>query len=125
MTLLSGSADKFFSQNLWWIILISVLAAIAIAGLATFSIVRHLRKNKEAAISVDTEMCRLSLGGLDNVIAHKREGSRIVLVLKDGKMLDKERLKKAGVTGFIEKSDKLTLVVKERAEELYGQLFGE
>jgi phosphotransferase system IIB component len=50
-------------------------------------------------------------------------GSRIVLTLKDYSKINRPLLQEAGVTGFIEKSDKLTLVVKENAEMVYETLF--
>ena len=64
-----------------------------------------------------------ALGGEDNYIDSSREGSRIIVHLKDYSKINKEKIKEAGVTGFIEKSDKLTLVVKDNAEEVYEKIF--
>jgi phosphotransferase system IIB component len=52
-------------------------------------------------------------------------GSRIILHLKDYSKVNKSQLEQAGVTGFIEKSDKLTLVVKDDSERVYKAIFGE
>ena len=79
------------------------------------------RRNKEAVKSSYFE----ALGGEENVLEKRIEGSRIVLRLKDYSLLDKEKIKEAGVDGFIQMSDKLYLVVKNDADKVYRILFGE
>ena len=61
----------------------------------------------------------------ENIVSHLRKGSRIELVLKDYSLLDKERLKAAGVDSFILMSNKLTLVIQGDAERVEKTLFGE
>ena len=65
-----------------------------------------------------------ALGGETNIIEKELRGSRIVLRLADYSKLDKEKLKEAGVDGFIMMSDKLTLVIKGSTEEAYKVIFG-
>ncbi len=66
-----------------------------------------------------------ALGGADNIISHSLVRSRIVLTLKDYDLVDKERLKEAGVDGFIMMSEKLTLVIKGDAEAVNAAIFPE
>jgi len=64
-----------------------------------------------------------ALGGAENLIDGTVEGSRIVLHLKNYGKVDEEKLKKAGIVGFIVQSDKLTLVVKDEAAKVYDLIF--
>ena len=66
-----------------------------------------------------------ALGGADNIISHTLVRSRIVLTLKDYDVVDKEKLKEAGVDGFIMMSEKLTLVIKGDAEAVNAAIFPE
>ena len=66
-----------------------------------------------------------ALGGLDNILSHSLVRSRIVLVLKDYDLVNKEKLKEAGVDGFIMMSDKLTLVIKGDADKVNAAIFPE
>ena len=66
-----------------------------------------------------------ALGGADNIISHNLVRSRIVLTLKNYDAVDKEKLKEAGVDGFIMMSEKLTLVIKGDAEAVNKAIFPE
>ena len=59
------------------------------------------------------------LGGRDNVIKHDRVNSRIILELKDDKLIDDALLKGIGVDSIMKMSGKTILVVKEGAESFY------
>ena len=48
-----------------------------------------------------------------------------MLKMQDYEKLDREKLKEAGVDGFILMSDRLTLVIKGDAEAVEKTLFGE
>ena len=107
------------------VILIIIIAAavLVLLALAIFLIKIFSKKRvKQLPIASKSEYFA-ALGGEDNYIDSSREGSRIIVHLKDYSKIDKEKIKEAGVTGFIEKSDKLTLVVKDNAEEVYEKIF--
>ena len=113
--------NEFLMNNAWWM-------AIAFAGLVALALALILlfgKKKKPAeakkAISVSSYM--EALGGEGNVISHERKGSRIVLELHDYDIVDREKLKEAGVDGFIMMSDKLTLVIKGDAEKVNKAIF--
>ena len=119
--------DDFLLTNLWWIAGLSVLVLIGAWFLADY-LIKKSRKGKGETPMLKKEQANMyieALGGLDNIIDKSLVGSRIVLTLKDYTGLKKDVLEKAGVTGFILMSDKLTLVVKEGAEEVYKSIFGE
>ena len=110
--------DEFFPQNLWWVILV---AAVVVVGVV-LGLVFGLRKKKPHH---DSSAYLSALGGKENIVSKERRGSRIVLVCKDYGLIDREALKKAGVTGFIQGTDKMTLVIKEGAERLFEEMFPE
>lgn len=115
----------FLLSNLYWIVLVVLALLVGVVYLVDFLIVR-----KRKSLSSDKKKIAprgdylLSLGGEANIVSHRLVGSRIVLVLVDQSKIDREALKKTGITGFIEKSDQLTLVAKN-AKDVYSLLFGE
>lgn len=103
----------------WWILLILLGATI---GLISFILAGRSKKTS-AKPALNRSDYFEALGGEENYISSERQGSRIVVYLHDYSKINKEKIKEAGVTGFIEKSDKLTLVVKDNAEEVYEKIF--
>lgn len=132
-TYLETPVNDFLSQNGWWIALI--VAGLIVVVVVAILLIGKMRKkgdkgeekkkvdyrNKEAVKSSYFD----ALGGEDNILEKRIEGSRIVLKLKDYAVVDKEKIKEAGVDGFIKMSDKLYLVVKDDAAKVYKILFGE
>jgi phosphotransferase system IIB component len=108
-------------QNLYWIIAIVVVGLILLYFLLSYFL--HKAKLKKQSRTPDQAKYLSALGGADNILSHELIGSRIVLSLKDYSKINRPLLQEAGVTGFIEKSDKLTLVVKENADVVYRTLF--
>ena len=116
-TLLSFNDDALLIIS---ILAISVLVLAAICVV----LVKILGKKRVKSLQIASKSEYFeALGGEDNYIDSSREGSRIIVHLKDYSKINKEKIKEAGVTGFIEKSDKLTLVVKDNAEEVYEKIF--
>ena len=115
--------SQFLLANLWWIVLISVIVLASLVLLISHILGKRKQKKILEARGERTELVN-ALGGMDNVLTHELFGSRIVLTLKDYSLVDKAILRtRAGVTGFIEKTDKLTLVIKDRAKEVYDEIF--
>ncbi len=104
-------------------VLIGVFAFLIVLGTIVFLVLS--RRKTSSKPEVNANGCALALGGKDNVVSKELRGSRIIVSLKDFSLVDHEALKKAGVTGFIQASDKLTLVIKDGAKELYDSLFSE
>ncbi len=99
------------------------MGVILLAGIIILAanFAKNNRKTKVKIINIDDSL--IAIGGKDNIISHSLSGSRINLVLKDYSLVDREKLKSAGATGFILKSDKLTIVFKDNAEKVYKDLF--
>ena len=97
---------------------------VIILGVLIFVLIKIFGKKRVKSLPIASKSEYFeALGGEDNYIDSSRDGSRIIVHLKDYSKIDKEKIKEAGVTGFIEKSDKLTLVVKDNAEEVYEKIF--
>jgi phosphotransferase system IIB component len=121
MKQMSNANPDYFMQNLYWIIAVVVVGLILLYFL--FSHLLHKAKLRKQIKTPDQAKYLSALGGLDNIVSHELVGSRIVLSLRDYSKINRPLLQEAGVTGFIEKSDKLTLVVKENAPAVYQTLF--
>jgi phosphotransferase system IIB component len=115
--------DDFYLNNLYWII-----ALVVLAGVGLYFLFDYFHQKRKAAAKKplpNKGLYLASLGGEENILSHELVGSRIILHLKDYSKVNKSQLEQAGVTGFIEKSDKLTLVVKDDSERVYKAIFGE
>jgi phosphotransferase system IIB component len=121
ISIFSNSDGDYFMTNLWWIILIGVAGLIGLYFL--FSFVFRKKKAAKKAAKIDSNKYLSALGGAENVLSHELVGSRIVVSLKDYNKINRPLLEEAGVTGFIEKSDKLTLVIKTNAKAVYDAIF--
>ena len=111
-TLLSFNDDALLIVSIIAISLL-VLAVICIV------LVKILSKKRVKSLPIASKSEYFeALGGEDNYI-----DSYLTALKNEHSLRNKEKIKEAGVTGFIEKSDKLTLVVKDNAEEVYEKIF--
>ena len=117
----ASPVDRFLKENVWWM----ALAVLAVLALVVALLLLLKPKKKPAPRPVEKSAYLSAMGGEENIVSHLRKGSRIELVLKDYSLLDKERLKAAGVDSFILMSNKLTLVIQGDAERVEKTLFGE
>lgn len=103
---------------------LGVVALILVVALAIL-LPYFLKKGKGKKGKIASKGEYLSaLGGEENVLSKELKGSRIVLRLADYSKVDKQKLLEAGVDGFIEMEDKLTLVLKGDSEKVYKAIFG-
>lgn len=118
-------SQDFFLNNLWWMIIAGICVLTGLYFLITDLIIPSIRKKKKVTPKKEINVTSylFALGGDSNILTHSRTGSRIVLTLNDYSLIQKDVLLELGVTGFIEKSDKLTLVIKDDAERVYKVLF--
>ena len=119
------SIQKFaswLSSSSWWLALI--LVGLLILAIVLVIITGKSKKEpKRQLASKDTYIA--CFGGESNIVDKKLVGSRIAITLKDTSLVDQEKLKEAGVDAFILMSNRLTLVAKGDAKDLYFILFGE
>ena len=119
------SIQKFASwlaSSSWWLALILV-GVLLVAIILVIITGKSKKEPKRQLASKDTYIA--CFGGEDNIVDKKLVGSRIAITLKDTTIVDQEKLKEAGVDAFILMSNRLTLVAKGDAKELYFILFGE
>ena len=117
-----NQVNDFLASNAWWMAL--ALAVLILLVILLIVLSGRKRKKKQPVRQIEASKYYEALGGADNVISHSRTGSRIALVLKDYDAIDKEKIKEAGVDGFIKMSEKLVLVIKGDAEAVEQALFG-
>jgi Phosphotransferase system IIB components len=114
-------SGDYFMQNLYWIIAVCVVGVILVYFLLSHFL--HHKRQATPAVKPDQGKYLTALGGSENIISHEMMGSRIIVVLRDYSKINRPLLEEAGVTGFIEKSDKLTLVIKDHCQEVYQTIF--
>ena len=113
--------DDFLLRNIWWI---GAIGALLVIIALIFIDKRFFSKAKKAEVSEETASLYLeALGGKSNIKEKSLEGSRIILKLNDYGAVNRDKLREAGVTGFIQMSDRLTLVIKGNAMEVYDKIF--
>lgn len=127
--MLDASAKEFndFLRSNSMYIAVGIAIFILLILLVIFLVTLSKRKKKGATpkrVIVASAYIE-ALGGEENIVSHSLVRSRIVLTLKDYALVDKEKLKEAGVDGFIMMSDKLTLVIKGDAEKVNAAIFPE
>ncbi|MGN1278721.1 MAG: hypothetical protein ACI4UG_04550 [Candidatus Onthovivens sp.] len=97
------------------------LVFIFIIGILSFLIYKSKKKGmqNDAVSSRSNDEFISLIGGVENIISFELKGvSRLVLVLKDYKKINKEELKKFYISRTLEMSDKIILV-GENLKPLY------
>ena len=116
---LKNNLNAFLKNNALWIALVLIgIIAITVALILIFGTKKKEVKPEIAEKSRWVE----ALGGSDNIISSEAYGSRLAIKLKDKSLLNKEALKELGVTNFIEMSDKITLLLEDKAELVKAEL---
>lgn len=117
---LKTDVNNFLKNNALWI-------ALALVGVIVITIVLILLlskrgKKKEQPQIAEKSLWIDALGGEENIISSEAYGSRLVVVLKDKTLMNREGLKVLGVTNFMEMSDKITLLLEDKAELVKAEL---
>ena len=98
------------------VIWIAVLDAVLVA-FVLFMVIRHLVK-KSPKVKVNNDDWFNALGGKENVKEISAVGSRLSLNLLDKEAIDREKLKTLGVSSVVSMSNKVTLVIEGKAEQI-------
>ncbi len=102
-------------------VLISVtLATIILVLVILFLIVPRFTKKDE--VMVDAADFFQSLGGKENVKDLTIRGSRVTVVLIDPNNINREQLKKHGVSRVIFMDEKVVLLVEQKVKEMLQKL---
>lgn len=117
MKILSNPIETPFNE---WLSKNGVYLAIGVAGLlllvvAIILFLNYVKKNNKKVIpeTKNTADFAAFLGGKANILTASKNGSRIVLTLKDYAAVDEGKLKEAGVLSIIKMSNKITLVLNK------------
>jgi phosphotransferase system IIB component len=111
----------FFLENVYWLAGLGALVLVVLFFLVDHFVSAHQLK-KEAKMRSDKVYIK-ALGGEDNVLGKSLEGSRIIVSLKDYDLVDKDKLRDYGVSGFVKMSDHLVMVIKKDPQGVYEKLF--
>ena len=117
---LKDDFNSFLKNNALWmaLVLVGIIAIVVVVILLV-----NRNKNKKPEVKVAEKSAWVTaLGGEDNIISSEAVGSRLVVNLKDKSLLDKEALKELGVTNFLEMSNKITLLLEDKAELVKKEL---
>ena len=117
---LKDDFNSFLKNNALWIalVLVGVIAIVVVLILLL-----NKRNYKKPQVKVAEKSAWVTaLGGEENIISSEAVGSRLVVNLKDKSLLDKEALKGLGVTSFMEMSNKITLLLEDKAELVKKEL---
>ena len=112
---------NFFLRNYGiWI----AVAVAAVIGITIFLII-FLNKRKKANKVTDntsSDDWLIALGGKENISESSANGSRLTVKLVDQNKIDKDKLKELGVSNIVTMSDKIILVLEDKAELIKNKL---
>ena len=116
---LKDDFNAFLKNYALWI----ALSLVGVIAIVVFLILFLNRKKKKPTVKIaDKSLWVEALGGNENIVSSEAFGSRLVVVLNDKTKMDKEALKGLGVTNFIEMSNKITLLLEDKAELVKQEL---
>ena len=122
MIILDQLKDDFnaFLKNYAWIIAVALVVVIAIVIVLILVLGRKTKK----AVPQIAEKSKWveALGGAENIVSSEAYGSRLAVSLVDKSLMNKDALKELGVTNFIEMSNKITLLLEDKAELVKAEL---
>ena len=98
------------------VIWVSVIDALLL--LVVIVMVIHFHITKSPKVKVDNNEWFVALGGKENVKEITAVGSRLSLNLADKEVIDREKLKTLGVSSVVVMSNKVTLVIEDKAEKI-------
>ena len=115
--------DGSFNWGFLVLIICIVLLLIAMAVVAYY-LSRKKKKViiKENQVSLDDSKWVNALGGKENIVSIESKGSRMIVVAKDFQIINKDELHDLGVISVISSQNKITLVLKDKAENISNLL---
>ncbi|MBR0440239.1 MAG: PTS transporter subunit EIIB [Bacilli bacterium] len=118
---LKDDFNEFLKNNALWMAL--VLVGIIAVTLFLIFFLNRRKKNTKPVITVASKSAWVdALGGNENILNSEAYGSRLVIKLVDKEKMKRDELKSLGVTSIIEMSDKVTLLLEDKAELVKKEL---
>ena len=99
-----------------------IIAASIIVLAAIFLIIVFAIRGQKSKKGVSSGAWLIALGDKDNIKEVKATGSRLSLVLVDKEKIDREKLKELGVSSVLVMSNKVTLVIEDKAEQIANSI---
>lgn len=118
---LKDDFNEFLKNNALWMALVLV-GIIAVTLFLIFFLNRRKKNSKPIIIVASKSAWVDALGGNENILNSEAYGSRLVIKLIDKEKMKKDELKSLGVTSIIEMSDKVTLLLEDKAELVKKEL---
>ena len=116
---LKDDFNAFLQKNALWM----ALVLIGIVAISAALILILGRKQKKAAPQIAEKSKWVeAFGGAENIVSSEAIGSRLVVNLNDKAKMNRDMLKELGVTNFIEMSNKITLLLEDKAELVKKEL---
>lgn len=129
--MISLSSDPVKSPFNNWLkangVYLAIGAAILIVLILFILLMINFSKKGKQLEEAEKKLVKASiaefLGGKENIISSSKNGSRIVLELKDYSKVDETKLKENGVLSIIKMSNKITLVFnKSDVDSIFASL---
>lgn len=116
---LKNNLNDFLKNNALWmaLVLVGIIAIVVVLIL----VLGRKKKNKQPKIAAKSEWVE-ALGGSENICTSEAFGSRLSLKLVDKTKINREKLTTLGVTSVIEMSEKITLLLEDKAELVKQEL---
>ena len=111
---LKDDFNAFLKANALWM----AIALVVVLGMIPLIIllINKLRKKEDKPVIAEKSLWIEALGGSDNIVSSEAYGSRLAVSVVVKTKVNKESLKGLGVTSFVEMSNKITLVLEDKAE---------
>lgn len=114
-----NNINGFLKDNALWIALVFVgIILITLLLIFLLNKKKKLPQKEEASIDEDKEKWLTALGTIDNIIECLARGSRLTIKMKDTSLINDTELKNLGVSSIVKMSDKVILVVENKADYL-------
>lgn len=129
--MISLSSDPVTSPFNNWLkangVYLAIGAAILIVLILFILLMINFSKKGKQLEEAEKKLVKASiaefLGGKENILSSSKNGSRIVLELKDYSKVDETKLKENGVLSIIKMSNKITLVLnKSDVDSIFASL---
>ena len=101
---------------------IIMIAGAGVLLVAAIIIVVYLLTHRKNKKSFDSSEWLIALGNKENVKEVTATGSRLSIVLENKEIIDREKLKELGVSSVLVMSNKVTLVIEGKAEQVAASI---
>ena len=101
---------------------IIMIAAADVLLIAAVIIIVYLFIHRKSKKPLDSSVWLLALGDKENIKEVSATGSRLSVVLVDKEKIDREKLKELGVKSVLVMSNKVTLVIEDKAEQIASSI---